>query len=114
MITGTSSLRKTSVSLFNSILCENSCEEIHFLLLLVACVAEYLCSPEDNIYNVNFSRFKIRDLSSGVVILDIKKHRPTGTVSKTRLSFKNPDSIIRSHPLWTIKIPSRFDGSLFN
>uniref|UniRef100_A0A7N6A3X8 GMP phosphodiesterase delta subunit domain-containing protein n=1 Tax=Anabas testudineus TaxID=64144 RepID=A0A7N6A3X8_ANATE len=77
MITGTSSLRKTSVSLFNSILCENSCEEIHFLLLLVACVAEYLCSPEDNIYNVNFSRFKIRDLSSGVVILDIKKHRPT-------------------------------------
>ncbi|XP_040918310.1 protein unc-119 homolog A [Toxotes jaculatrix] len=38
---------------------------------------EYLCSLEDNIYNVNFSRFKIRDLSSGAVILDIKKHRPT-------------------------------------
>ncbi|XP_070703491.1 protein unc-119 homolog A [Pempheris klunzingeri] len=38
---------------------------------------EYLCSPEDNIYNVNFSRFKIRDLNSGAVILDIKKHAPT-------------------------------------
>uniref|UniRef100_A0A672YVN3 Unc-119 lipid binding chaperone B homolog 2 n=1 Tax=Sphaeramia orbicularis TaxID=375764 RepID=A0A672YVN3_9TELE len=37
----------------------------------------YLCSPEDNIYNVSFSRFKIRDLDSGAVILDIKKHGPT-------------------------------------
>ncbi|XP_026208068.1 protein unc-119 homolog A [Anabas testudineus] len=63
------------------------------VLSLNSYTEEYLCSPEDNIYNVNFSRFKIRDLSSGVVILDIKKHRPTGTVSKTRLSFKNPDKI---------------------
>ncbi|KAM9346059.1 matrix metallopeptidase 25a [Symphorus nematophorus] len=38
---------------------------------------EYLCSPEDNIYNINFSRFKIRDLDSGAVILDIKKLGPT-------------------------------------
>ncbi|XP_077390530.1 matrix metallopeptidase 25a isoform X2 [Festucalex cinctus] len=39
--------------------------------------ADYLCLPEDNIYNINFSRFKIRDLASGAVILDIKKYRPT-------------------------------------
>ncbi|XP_057717460.1 protein unc-119 homolog B [Corythoichthys intestinalis] len=39
--------------------------------------ADYLCLPEDNIYNINFSRFKIRDLASGLVILDIKKHCPT-------------------------------------
>uniref|UniRef100_A0A8C9RTD6 Unc-119 lipid binding chaperone c n=1 Tax=Scleropages formosus TaxID=113540 RepID=A0A8C9RTD6_SCLFO len=38
---------------------------------------DYLCSPEDNIYNISFSRFKIRDLESGAVILDIKKHCPT-------------------------------------
>ncbi|KAJ3600571.1 hypothetical protein NHX12_031551 [Muraenolepis orangiensis] len=36
----------------------------------------YLCSPADNIYNINFSRFKIRELQSGAVILDIKKHSP--------------------------------------
>ncbi|KAM9780453.1 matrix metallopeptidase 25a [Neosynchiropus ocellatus] len=36
----------------------------------------YLCLPEDNVYNINFSRFKIRDLGSGEVILDIRKHRP--------------------------------------
>ncbi|XP_041813296.1 protein unc-119 homolog B-A isoform X2 [Chelmon rostratus] len=34
-------------------------------------------TKDDNIYNVNFSRFKIRDLDSGAVILDIKKHCPT-------------------------------------
>uniref|UniRef100_A0A8C5B5B6 GMP phosphodiesterase delta subunit domain-containing protein n=1 Tax=Gadus morhua TaxID=8049 RepID=A0A8C5B5B6_GADMO len=38
---------------------------------------EFLCSPEDNVYNINFSRFKIRELQSGAVILDIKKHCPT-------------------------------------
>ncbi|XP_049417356.1 protein unc-119 homolog A [Epinephelus fuscoguttatus] len=47
------------------------------VLWLNSYAQEYLCSPEDNIYNVNFSRFKIRDLGSGAVILDIKKHGPT-------------------------------------
>uniref|UniRef100_A0A671RG01 Unc-119 lipid binding chaperone B homolog 2 n=1 Tax=Sinocyclocheilus anshuiensis TaxID=1608454 RepID=A0A671RG01_9TELE len=37
----------------------------------------YLCSPEDNIYNISFSRFKIRDLEDGSVILDLKRHCPT-------------------------------------
>ncbi len=47
------------------------------LLLLVMCT-DYLCSPEDNIYNISFSRFKIRDLEAGSVILDLKRHCPTG------------------------------------
>ncbi|XP_042360243.1 protein unc-119 homolog B-A [Plectropomus leopardus] len=47
------------------------------VLQLDSYTEEYLCSPEDNIYNVNFSRFKIRDLASGAVILDIKKNSPT-------------------------------------
>ncbi|XP_070778910.1 protein unc-119 homolog B-A [Enoplosus armatus] len=47
------------------------------VLRLNSYTKEYLCSPEDNIYSVNFSRFKIRDLGSGAVILDIKKHSPT-------------------------------------
>ncbi|XP_038593060.1 protein unc-119 homolog B-A [Micropterus salmoides] len=48
-----------------------------YVLQLNSYTREYLCSPEDNIYNVNFSRFKIRDLGSGAVILDFKKHCPT-------------------------------------
>ncbi|XP_035510842.1 protein unc-119 homolog A [Morone saxatilis] len=46
-------------------------------ILMQKLTQKYLCSPEDNIFNVNFSRFKIRDLGSGAVILDIKKHGPT-------------------------------------
>ncbi|MEQ2294701.1 hypothetical protein AMECASPLE_006605 [Ameca splendens] len=47
------------------------------VLQLNSYTKDYLCLLEDNIYNVNFSRFKIRDLDSGAVILDIKKHSPT-------------------------------------
>ncbi|XP_060748752.1 protein unc-119 homolog B isoform X2 [Tachysurus vachellii] len=34
-------------------------------------------TQEDNIYNIRFSRFKIRDLERGSVILDLKRHCPT-------------------------------------
>ncbi|KAJ1093404.1 hypothetical protein NDU88_006505 [Pleurodeles waltl] len=31
----------------------------------------YLCKPEDNIYNIDFTRFKIRDLETGTVLFEI-------------------------------------------
>uniref|UniRef100_A0A8D0LAR2 Unc-119 lipid binding chaperone B n=1 Tax=Sphenodon punctatus TaxID=8508 RepID=A0A8D0LAR2_SPHPU len=33
----------------------------------------YLCKPEDNIYNIDFTRFKIRDLETGTVLFEIAK-----------------------------------------
>ncbi|XP_071375104.1 protein unc-119 homolog B-A [Centroberyx affinis] len=54
-----------------------------YVLRLNGYTKEYLCSPEENIYNINFSRFKIRDLGSGAVILDIKKHCPTDITDVT-------------------------------
>ncbi|KAM9814146.1 protein unc-119 homolog B-like [Neosynchiropus ocellatus] len=33
----------------------------------------YLCKPEDNVYNVDFVRFKIRDLETGTVLFEIAK-----------------------------------------
>ncbi|XP_050428564.1 protein unc-119 homolog A isoform X2 [Adelges cooleyi] len=33
----------------------------------------YLCLPEANIYNIDFIRFKIRDLDSGTVLFEITK-----------------------------------------
>lgn len=33
----------------------------------------YLCSIEDNIYDIEFTRFKIRDLESGCVLFEIAK-----------------------------------------
>uniref|UniRef100_A0A8C2CXE0 Unc-119 lipid binding chaperone B homolog 2 n=1 Tax=Cyprinus carpio TaxID=7962 RepID=A0A8C2CXE0_CYPCA len=48
-----------------------------YVLRLPGYTDDYLCSPEDNIYNISFSRFKIRDLEGGSVILDLKRHCPT-------------------------------------
>lgn len=33
----------------------------------------YLCSPEANVYEIDFTRFKIRDLESGTVLFEIAK-----------------------------------------
>nr|XP_021329969.1 protein unc-119 homolog B [Danio rerio] len=48
-----------------------------YVLRLPGYTDDYMCSPEDNIYNISFSRFKIRDLEGGCVILDLKRHCPT-------------------------------------
>lgn len=36
----------------------------------------YLCSPDANIYNIDFTKFKIRDLESGAVLFEIAKPLP--------------------------------------
>ncbi|XP_056462142.1 protein unc-119 homolog B-like [Gadus chalcogrammus] len=33
----------------------------------------YLCKPEENVYNIDFVRFKIRDLETGTVLFEIAK-----------------------------------------
>lgn len=34
---------------------------------------EYLCCPDANVYDIDFTRFKIRDLESGAVLFEIAK-----------------------------------------
>lgn len=36
-------------------------------------LSDYLCKPEDNIYSIDFTRFKIRDLETGTVLFEIAK-----------------------------------------
>ncbi|XP_076852353.1 protein unc-119-like [Brachyhypopomus gauderio] len=48
-----------------------------YVLSLPGYTKGYLCSPDDNIYNINFCRFRIRDLKRGCIILDLKKHCAT-------------------------------------
>ncbi|XP_062854770.1 protein unc-119 homolog B [Trichomycterus rosablanca] len=43
------------------------------VLALRAVTRDYLCKPEDNIYNIDFTRFKIRDLETGTVLFEIAK-----------------------------------------
>lgn len=38
----------------------------------------YLCSPDANIYDIDFTRFCIRDLESGTVLFEIAKPLPPG------------------------------------
>ncbi|XP_012612113.1 protein unc-119 homolog B [Microcebus murinus] len=43
------------------------------VLRLSRVTENYLCKPEDNIYNIDFTRFKIRDLETGTVLFEIAK-----------------------------------------
>ncbi|XP_037069048.1 protein unc-119 homolog [Pollicipes pollicipes] len=43
------------------------------VLRLEKATKNYLCSPEANVYNIDFTRFKIRDLESGAVLFEIVK-----------------------------------------
>uniref|UniRef100_A0ABM5ENS4 Protein unc-119 homolog A n=1 Tax=Pogona vitticeps TaxID=103695 RepID=A0ABM5ENS4_9SAUR len=43
------------------------------VLGLAKVTADYLCTPEENIYKIDFTRFKIRDMESGTVLFEITK-----------------------------------------
>ncbi|XP_039627631.1 protein unc-119 homolog B [Polypterus senegalus] len=43
------------------------------VLALRTVTRDYLCKPEDNVYNIDFTRFKIRDLETGTVLFEIAK-----------------------------------------
>lgn len=45
-------------------------------------LAGYLCKPEDNIYNIDFIRFKIRNLETGTILFEIAKPPHTGSVNR--------------------------------
>jgi hypothetical protein len=39
-------------------------------------ILDYLCKPEENVYEIDFTRFKIRDMETNTVLFEIAK--PTG------------------------------------
>ncbi|KAI5946699.1 protein unc-119 homolog B [Manis javanica] len=45
------------------------------VLRLSRATENYLCKPEDNVYSIDFTRFKIRDLETGTVLFEIAKPR---------------------------------------
>ncbi|XP_033123199.1 protein unc-119 homolog B-like [Anneissia japonica] len=47
------------------------------VLKLVRCTENYLCDPDANIYNIDFTRFKIRDMESNTVLFEIAKPPPS-------------------------------------
>ena len=43
------------------------------ILSSLVCVVDYLCRPEANIYNIDFTRFKLRDMDSSAVLFEVAK-----------------------------------------
>lgn len=46
------------------------------VLRLTKITENYLCSPEANVYDIDFIRFKIRDMETGTVLFEIAKPPP--------------------------------------
>ncbi|KAF5900605.1 protein unc, partial [Clarias magur] len=51
----------------------------------------YLCSPEDNVHKIEFTRFKIRDMESGTVLFEITKP-PTLESAEDRRKDLDPNA----------------------
>ena len=44
----------------------------------------YLCSPDANIYDIEFTRFKIRDMETGLVLFEIVKPPPPEPIEEPK------------------------------
>ncbi|XP_058484338.1 protein unc-119 homolog B isoform X1 [Solea solea] len=55
----------------------------------------YLCSPDDNIYNIDFTRFKIRDMETGTVLFEITKPPSTDKTGDKRDIDPNAGRFVR-------------------
>jgi len=60
------------------------------VLRLTRITEQYLCPPEANIYEIDFIRFKIRDLDTGLVLCEIAKPTmpPPGVYHNNLIIFK--------------------------
>ncbi|XP_071848855.1 protein unc-119 homolog B-like [Apostichopus japonicus] len=47
------------------------------VLKLRTCTESYLCDPDANVFNIDFTRFKIRDIETGTVLFEIAKPPPS-------------------------------------
>lgn len=57
-----------------------------YVLKLNNITDDYLCSPDANIYDIDFTRFKIRDMESGAVLFEIAKPSASESVQSSDTS----------------------------
>ncbi|XP_074529182.1 protein unc-119 homolog B [Halichoeres trimaculatus] len=55
----------------------------------------YLCSPDENIYNIDFTRFKIRDMETATVLFEITKPPSTDKAGGRRDIDPNAGRFVR-------------------
>lgn len=72
---------------------------ILIIVLLLLFFIDYLCSPEENVHMIDFTRFKIRDMETGTVLFEITKPPTPGQLETlwTRQCFfvQRKDKLIR-------------------
>lgn len=52
----------------------------HFFSFFLS--SDYLCSPEENVHMIDFTRFKIRDMETGTVLFEITKPPTPGELQR--------------------------------
>ncbi|XP_062561090.1 protein unc-119 homolog [Armigeres subalbatus] len=57
-----------------------------YVLKLNKITDDYLCSPDANVYDIDFTRFKIRDMESGAVLFEIAKPSASESVQNSENS----------------------------
>ncbi|KAJ8266739.1 hypothetical protein GJAV_G00134150 [Gymnothorax javanicus] len=55
----------------------------------------YLCGPEENVYDIDFTRFKIRDMETGTVLFEITKPPATDKSGEKRDLDPNAGRFVR-------------------
>ncbi|XP_028323019.1 protein unc-119 homolog A-like [Gouania willdenowi] len=55
----------------------------------------YLCSPDENVFNIDFTRFRIRDMETGTVLFEITKPPSTDKAGERRDIDPNAGRFVR-------------------
>lgn len=63
------------------------------VLKLTKITETYLCDPDANIYDIDFTRFKIRDLESGAILFEIAKPLPENIDDSLDKNIENDELI---------------------
>jgi hypothetical protein len=63
------------------------------VLRLTKITDTYLCDPDANIYDIDFTRFKIRDLESGAVLFEIAKPVPENVDENSEKNVESDEPI---------------------
>ena len=61
----------------------NCCFNLEINLSFFVYHLDYLCLPNANIYDIEFTRFKIRDMETGLVLFEIAKPPPPENADET-------------------------------
>lgn len=63
------------------------------VLKLTKITDTYLCDPDANIYDIDFTRFKLRDLESGAILFEIAKPLPDNIEDNVDKNTENEEIV---------------------